>query len=738
MPVRYVLLALLMLAAAACTTTTPAPTPPPTATFFPGTPAPSPTATAAVLPDATPVPDVLTPTATLAPLLSPTPAALLPAPSPTAGLPAQLISTENLALLQPLRSIGYGAPLSAAISSDSSTLVVGTTAGLAWFSLPDLQHLRFDPLAAVYDLALAPDDDRLAIETFSSAGMPVTELRRVADNQLLFAVEGSRPQFDPSGDMLLTVIATEGFGPDTTVFWQTSDGSELARVPGIETTFSPDGDFLATWNPEMRREPVTRVLAVDGLAEQFSVSGAFPAFHPAGDMLAVTHNNELILYDVPGGNEDRRFEPGFVGDQLDWVYAVPAFQPAENQIVVAGIEELAIWDLDSGEQLTSAALDLDPLEPQVRFAPGAGTLASLIPPLGDCPPVGVSLIRSADGTAVYEDELSYDIAFAPAGDYAALLGINALRVVDLAGGEVRTLAMPGFLSMALSPEGAFLATANLGQGEDLYAINIDRWDIAGGTRRDTALRTEVDLFAVDLSDLRYAQAGDQISALVSEGCAAYFSRMLTTWPLDPAGESRRLGELPADTDQGLQEFPASYDFRGDAEYLAWVADGTAYLQAVAAEPQAITATDARVVAFAPGGELWLGTADGAVGLVDLATADFTPLFQSEAAVATLGFSPAGNLLAVHQTDGTVVVYNREQAQVIGRSRVEGEVQHLSISRDEELLIVLLPGGIEFYSVAEGSLLERIRGGASTIAMGPGQRLLAALVNNRVIFYGIAE
>lgn len=731
---RYVLLALLILAAAACTTTDTAPIPPPTPTLFPGTPAPPPTAPP---PTATAEPAAVTPTATLVPLISPTPAALLPAPSPTAGLPTQLISAENLASLQPLRSIGYGSPLAAAISSDSSALVVGTTAGLAWFSLPDLQHLRFDPLAAVYGLALAPDDSRMAIATFSSAGPPVTELRWVADNQLLFTVEGSEPQFSPTGDILLTVIAAEGFGPDTTVFWQTADGSELARVPGIETSFSPDGRYVAIWNPNNLREPLTRVFAADGSAELFAVSGTFPAFHPDGDMLAVTYNNELIFYDLPGGNEDRRFELDFVNN-FDWPYAVPAFQPDGTRIVVADVDELAIWDLDSGEQLTSAELDLDPLEPRLRFAPDAGILASLIPPLGDCPPVGVNVFRSANGTQIYEDTFSYEIAFAPGGDYAALLGSNALRLLDLAGGEVRTLAMPGFLSMALSPDGAFLATANLGQGDDLYAISIDRWDIISGTRRGAPLRSEPGLFAVDVSDLRYAQAGDQISALVSEGCAAFYSRMLTTWSLDPPGDSRRLGELPAATDQGFQEFPASYDFRADAAYLAWVAEGTAYVQAVAAEPQAIAVTDARVVAFAPGGELWLGTAGGSVGLVDPATADFTPLFQAEAAVATLGFAPDGNLLAVYQTDGTVIFFDREQEQVTGRSRLEGEAQQLSISPDRELLIALLPGGIEFHSIAEGTLLERIPGGASAIAMGPGQRLLAALVNNRIIFYGIAD
>lgn len=735
---RYTLLVLLVLTAVACNSPITAPPPAPTATPFRGTPAPPPTVTPVPLPSATPDPAARRPTATLAPLLSPTPAALLPAASPTAGLPAELISVENLARLQPLRSIGYGAPLSAAISSDSSTLVIGTTAGMAWFSLPDLQHLRFEPLAAVYGLALAPDDSMLAISTLSSAGMSVTELRRVADNQVLFTVEGSRPQFDPSGDMLLTVIATEGFGSDTTVLWQTADGSELARVPGIETTFSPDGRFLATWNPEIRREPVTRVLAIDGLEAQFSVSGTFPAFHPDGDVLAVTHSNALILYDLPGGNEDRRFELAFASDQSGWVYAVPEFQPEENRIVVAGIEELAIWDLTDGERIVSTELELDPLEPQVRFAPAAGILASLTPPLGDCPPIGVSLIRTADGSEVYADALSYEIAFAPSGDFAALMGINALRLLDLAGGEVRTLAMPGFLSMALSPDGAFLSTANLGHGEDLYTISIDRWDIAGGTRRDTPLHTEPGLFAVDVSDLRYAQAGDQISALVSEGCAAYFSRMLTSWPLDPPGVSRRLGELPAATDQGFQEFPVSYDVRDDAEYLAWVADATAYLQSVTAAPQAIPVADARAVAFAPGGEFWLGTGDGSVGLVDPVTTEFTAVFQVDAAVATLGFAPDGNLLAVHQVDGAVDFYDRTQERVIGRSRVEGEVQELSISRDRELLIVLLPGGIEFYSIAEGLLLERISGGASTIAMGSGHRLLAALVNQRVIFYGIAE
>jgi WD40 repeat protein len=736
MSLRYVLPILLLFVLAACTGPAPAPSPsappaPTTAVPDPATPAPPPTATT--------VPATATPTATLAPLLSPTPASLLPAPSPTPGLPAQLITAENLASVQPLRSVGYGSPLSAVISADSSTLIVGTTAGLAWFSLPDLEHLRFDPIAAVYGLALSPDETTLAVATFSAAGSPVTELRRVADNELLFAVAGSEPQFSPSGDVLLTVTAAEGFAPDTTVFWQTADGSEVARISDIETSFSPDGRYLATWNIAGRREPVTRVFSADGFTELFTVSGAFPAFHPAGDMLAVTYNNEVRLYDLPTGNEMRRFELGFVSDQLGWVYAVPAFQPEAEQLVVAGIEELLVWDLASGERIAAAELNLDQLEPEVRFAPDADLLASLTPPLGDCPPAGVSLIRSDDGTAIYTDSLSYDISFAPAGDYAALLSINALRVLDLAGDELRTLAMPGFLSMALSPDGAFLATANLGQGDDLYVINIDRWDIAGGTRRDTALRTEPGLFAVDVSDLQYSQAGDQISALVSEGCAAYFSRMLTSWPLDPAGASRRLGELPADADQGFQEFPSSSDFRDDAEYLAWVADGTAYLQSVTAEPQTISsAADARVVAFAPGGELWLGTADGSVGLVDPATAAFTAVFETEAAVTMLGFAPDGNLLAVQQADGLVVFYDREQEQVIGRVQVEGAAQQLSISSDKELLIALLPGGIEFYSIAEGARLERIAGGASAIAMGPGQRLLAALVNNRVIFYGIAE
>src|SRR5215213_7703161 len=102
------------------------------------------------------------PSAPAAPIIVATPAPganlLIPPPTATPTLPEPTIGPDNLAALRPLREFGMGGARKVAIAPGGKILAVATTAGVAFFELPTLRHLRFDPIeAGAWQLAWSPN-----------------------------------------------------------------------------------------------------------------------------------------------------------------------------------------------------------------------------------------------------------------------------------------------------------------------------------------------------------------------------------------------------------------------------------------------------------------------------------------------------------------------------------------------------------------------------------------------------
>jgi hypothetical protein len=147
-------------------------------------------------PSSLPAPTTTAPT--IAPIVEPTPSVLsvsIDPPSATPLFPSMQIDEANLTALRPLRTIGVGRAVQAALAPSGDTLAVATTAGVALFELPSMRQLRFDQIdGGASAVAFSHDGTLLTAEL---QPLTSTELRRVADGAKLTRLAGVSPKFKP-------------------------------------------------------------------------------------------------------------------------------------------------------------------------------------------------------------------------------------------------------------------------------------------------------------------------------------------------------------------------------------------------------------------------------------------------------------------------------------------------------------------------------------------------------------
>jgi dipeptidyl aminopeptidase/acylaminoacyl peptidase len=196
----------------------------------------------------TPVPTI-TATSTVAAAPRPTLTPGLPPgfvmPTPTPALPDAVITTDNLAALHMLRTVGVGGMVNASVAPAAHLVAVATTAGLALFTLPGFQLVRFTPRAIAH-VALSPDG-RLVLAD--------GDLLRVADGTSLEHLNGPdlEYRFSPDGQF---IVALQGTPPSattnhtdlsklSTMLWRSADSKQALTIPGYAAAFRPDGQMLA-------------------------------------------------------------------------------------------------------------------------------------------------------------------------------------------------------------------------------------------------------------------------------------------------------------------------------------------------------------------------------------------------------------------------------------------------------------------------------------------------------------
>jgi hypothetical protein len=192
----------------------------------------------------------------------------------------------------------------------------------------------------------------------------------------------------------------------------------------------------------------------DGRLRRLS-QGAFPAFNPAGTVLAVPSGNDVMLFDAVTG-QYRRTLTGHTGE----VYCF-AFSPDGRLLASAAWDHtVRLWDLASGQTRHVLAGHRDQVY-GVAFAPDGTALAST------GPDGTVRLWKVATGAAercLETGESMAAVAFSPDGKQVAASAFGgAVRVWDAADGAPRWTRPHGptrLRGIAFSPDGKLLASGS--------------------------------------------------------------------------------------------------------------------------------------------------------------------------------------------------------------------------------------------------------------------------------------
>lgn len=691
---------------------------------------PASTATvAAVAPTGT----VIVPTAAppTTPAISPE---TLPLPTGAPTLPATRLDPETVGRIAQLRAIGLGGFASLVLSGD--TLLVGTTGGIAWLRLPDLDLARFEAVGPAYDLATSPDGALLAHATPADDDQGRTILRRAADAAPIAELQGGAPRFAPDGQLLATSSPFYQLA-GVTWLWRAADGALIAELPGNAPRFSDDASYLATVENRLEDPSITRVYPAGGDQPLLEVEGATPAFSADGGLVAVVQDAQVAVYSLADGRRTTSL-PGSL------VSAV-AFSPDGRELLSVDGPDLIVWDLATGRERrrlagVNRAGDLPPSE-DPHFSPRRDTLATLTPLLGDCPPGGVQVSATADGTARYEDDASVALAYAPDGQRIALGRNGQVRVVDLAGGVVAQRDLSAYTSVAFGPDGAMLALATVVSDENSRLVGqVELWDIAASARR-AVLATAPEDFVFDLSGLRFSPDGRRVSALARYSCAAIGFSKIVTWSVADGRIVSEIRDLPPAVDEAgdpLDSAPKVLAFAPDGSAAAWrdAAGNLALRRPNGAEQALKTPADPTALAFTDdGATLAIGAATGEVWRLAVGDGALRSVGRAGQAVEALSFGPDGTRL-VGLSGGTAFVWDIEQGVQLARWPVAPDASDPRLSADGQLLLVNTPAGPVFYATASGQQVGALRTPASAVALGPEQLLAATISGGRVLLWGI--
>jgi WD40 repeat protein len=730
---RFVTLAALGLLLAACTPTaappipTPAQLPParivaaataPPATAVPLPPSAIPTAAPPTSVPATPAP---TRQLTIAPIT-------LASPTATPLFPEQSIDAGTLGALRPLRTIGMGRAVDAAFAPDGKLLAVATTAGLALFELPMLRPLRFDQIdGGVTELAFGRDGSVVALATAASIDgrRPAhTELRRVADGAHVASLPGDKPVFSPDGRTLATVEDSFSRTP-TTRLWRVADGARVAQLAGEAPVFSPDGRFLTTRDALYDDPPPTVTLRDPSGARIAEIAGGSTAFSPDGRTLAVGDTASVRLLRLP----DAQPVATLTGTPQGAVSAL-AFSADGRRLRAAAAGEILEWDTASGARLSTHVAIQGPAP--LVFSPDGATLAYANVP-DSTPTPGQHLRRIAESQAIYDDEQSVAVSFSADSRFAALVGYaGQVRVLSLDNATTAEIVLPGFYSLAFSPDAQTLATA----GQGVYL-----WRATEGTMQQSLgapeLANDPSSNGVPWQRLRYSRDG---TTLAVEGRYNAFEATIgaaTAWDLTDGGRERWSLELGG---VGYYNYGKYAGASSPSGLAAYTEDGST-IALVYSDGVTKTLSVPDVTALALGDDgatLAVGTRRGTVELFATATGMPRATLPAQAEVRDLFWSADGTLLAAYRADDTLLVWRTGEPAPFAQITGLAGLRALAFTIDKELLIIGSAAGVAFYQLADGRLLHTLPVAADDLAIGPRRRLLAVLHDGMVQLWGIGR
>jgi WD40 repeat protein len=633
-----------------------------------------------------------------------------------------------------VRSIGFGRGESSALANDN-LLGVATSGGVAWYGLPEMNHLRFDVLpGGARALARSPDGSRHAFEVQEPP--QVVRLARTNNGSTVADLRGFAPRFSPDGRYVATSLFDfSGNAAGQVFIWSAQAGLGLATIDTTDDriVFSPDSSEVLT----MVGANIVIWSLPDGKRLR-DLPGKTAAYSPDGNTLAVATGAGIQLYE----RRDGRFvEMGSFGNGE---IQLLRFTPDGQQIVAhADYASLVVWDVASGQELSRTVEVFGEI---VQFNSDASLFAAAQIG-GDAPPF-LRIYRVSDGTIIYTDTdfEGGSASFGPNNAYFAVTYINGDVVLFNAEGQgVGRIPLASYDQIAFSPDGSEMAACH-----NTYVSALDIWRVVDGKpiQRLIPANTAIDTcaFATFTNDNSAALLG--VDDIAFGGYLLGFR--LKSWNRT-TNEEQELWRIEF---SGLEEpgvpepLAQRWAYTPTRQTVAWLdrAD-TPFIQNLGGAIRPLGGQAAGVIFSPDGARLALVERGSLLRLVP--TEDISATLQIPLAsdvAGAIAFSPDGEKIALFQLDGRLNVWNAADGALLWQiegvpvgDESPGLPNHLVWSPDGQLLITGNSRGLGLYQASDGAELQRRDANVYRMAIGPAGRILATVgYDGRVLMWGVSR
>jgi serine/threonine protein kinase/WD40 repeat protein len=378
----------------------------------------------------------------------------------------------------------------AAFSPDGRRMALGREDGTVLYDVATWKEVkRLGPFHRPGFLAFHPDGTRLAVSGLNGHDV---EVREVATGNLLgklvHPAGAERVAWHPEGGFLAVA------GNNTQIYlWDAATGRPHALLRGhlnngIGLAFLPGGDLLLSWAWDGTAcfwDPWTGKLML-------TMAGSHGSFSPDGRRLALANAARVGLWEVAPGRELRTLPAPAGGSGRS--YGRGAISPDGRWLAAGTLDGVQFWDLPHGRAsgfLPLGATSAVTFHPRRRELFTAGRSGCFRCPfrleagsLRFGPPV--RLLAPGRHEAVATDCQGRLLAVGQWNDGGGVLVLD----LDRPPGEARRCPHPNTLSVAISPDGRWVASGTAsGHGVKVWEAHTGRLecDLLPDTRGSTVL-----------------------------------------------------------------------------------------------------------------------------------------------------------------------------------------------------------------------------------------------------------
>lgn len=267
-----------------------------------------------------------------------------------------VIIVENIERLTLLSRWGKGNPTDVIYTPDGKYFVIGTSAGLYFYSSEDYSLIHFiETQTSIFDIAISPDS-----QTIAAVATNEILLYQISDWQLLLSikVDANSVDFSPDGQKLALGINSD---PDYLQLRNAKTGEVIVTAQNEQAAWavkiSPRGDVIATGGFS------TTIWSLDGsILDQYGpyVSGGHTAsvsFSPDGELLAEGSDYFLKIWRVLDNGRIVNYREI---DLSQYNYASifdVAISPDGKLVATALSSGIGVWNLSTGRRVFYSATE---------------------------------------------------------------------------------------------------------------------------------------------------------------------------------------------------------------------------------------------------------------------------------------------------------------------------------------------------------------------------------------------